>query len=158
MSANATVNKDVNLDRLSTLLGRYFQIRDDYQNLKSAKVNLTGQNSVVGFSDEKQYTSQKGFCEDLDEGKYSLPLLHLLQAEVDNVQISNILSTRRATGKMAHEQKILMLEHFERAGSLEFTAAVLESLYIDIGGEIERLEKSCGENPHLRILTELLRL
>ena len=40
MSANATVNKDVNLDSLSTLLGRYFQIRDDYQNLKSAVVNL----------------------------------------------------------------------------------------------------------------------
>ncbi|CZT49095.1 related to Fusicoccadiene synthase [Rhynchosporium secalis] len=141
MSANATVNKDTNLDTLSILLGRYFQIRDDYQNLKSS-----------------EYTSQKGFCEDLDEGKYSLPLLHLLQAEIENVQISNILSTRRTNGKMTYEQKVLMLEHFKEAGSLEFTAAVLESLYEEICGEIARLEKACGENTHLKILAELLRL
>ncbi|PQE20323.1 gibberellin cluster-GGPP-synthase protein [Rutstroemia sp. NJR-2017a BBW] len=154
MSASATVNKDVNLDSLSTLLGRYFQIRDDYQNLKSAESGIM----FVKVSDDEQYTSQKGLCEDLDEGKYSLPLLHLLESEVNNIQIFNILSTRRATGKMPYEQKILMLEHFKRAGSLEFTAAVLDSLHADIFSEIERLEKRCGENPHLRILAELLRL
>ena len=61
-------------------------------------------------------------------------------------------------GKMTNEQKILVLEHFRRAGSLEYTASVLRCLHGDIGCEIERLEHSCGENAHLKILWELQRL
>lgn len=39
------------LDRLATLLGRFYQVRDDYINLQ-----------------DNSCSEQKGFCEDLDEG------------------------------------------------------------------------------------------
>lgn len=40
-------------------LGLLFQIRDDYANLLSS-----------------EYESNKSFCEDLTEGKFSFPIIH----------------------------------------------------------------------------------
>ncbi|KAL2844053.1 terpenoid synthase [Aspergillus pseudodeflectus] len=45
---------------LMILLGHYFQVRDDYVNLASSK-----------------YRNEKGYAQDLDEGKFSLPLIHM---------------------------------------------------------------------------------
>ncbi|MCJ1479456.1 geranylgeranyl pyrophosphate synthetase [Lambiella insularis] len=47
---------------LAELLGWIFQIRDDYQNLCS-----------------EQMTTAKGFCEDLTEGKFSLPVIRSIR-------------------------------------------------------------------------------
>ncbi|CBF87199.1 hypothetical protein AN2611.2 [Aspergillus nidulans FGSC A4] len=47
------------LDRLTTQFGRFFQIRDDYMNLRNSS-----------------YAQQKGCCEDLDEGKFSYPIVY----------------------------------------------------------------------------------
>ena len=38
--AHSSVNTEIDLGNLPTLLGRYFQIRDDYQNLVSPDVSL----------------------------------------------------------------------------------------------------------------------
>jgi geranylgeranyl diphosphate synthase type 3 len=46
---------------LVNTLGLLFQIRDDYLNLRSG-----------------DYTENKGYCEDLSEGKFSFPLIHAL--------------------------------------------------------------------------------
>ena len=46
------------LDRLATLLGRFYQVRDDYINLQ-----------------DDSCSEQKCFCEDLDEGKFSFPVI-----------------------------------------------------------------------------------
>ncbi|KIK55704.1 hypothetical protein GYMLUDRAFT_205331 [Collybiopsis luxurians FD-317 M1] len=138
--SNASVKPD--LKKLTTLLGRYFQIADDYKNLVSA-----------------DYRKQKGFCEDLDEGKYSLPLIHLLQSHPENLQLRNILSTRRAEGKMMYEQKVLVLEYLREAESLEYTHSVLEGLHAKIGQQIDNIEESFGETSiELRVLWELLRV
>ncbi|KIK55691.1 hypothetical protein GYMLUDRAFT_248501 [Collybiopsis luxurians FD-317 M1] len=142
MLANATISSEANFSPLATSLGRYFQIADDYKNLVSA-----------------DYTKQKGFCEDLDEGKYSLPLIHLLRSQPENLQISNILSMRRSEGKMMYEHKLLVLKHMKEAKSLEYTHSILVNLHAHIGQQIHKLEEALGEtNTELRLLWELLRV
>ncbi|KAK8076346.1 Ophiobolin F synthase [Apiospora phragmitis] len=53
-AAAAPAKTQLDFERLTLLFGRFFQIRDDYMN----------------FGD---YATQKGLCEDLDEGKFSYP-------------------------------------------------------------------------------------
>ena len=52
------------LDVLARTLGRFFQIRGDYKTLTSADV-----------------WAKKGFAEDLDEGKFSYPLIAAVAAD-----------------------------------------------------------------------------
>lgn len=58
MTLESTSAAHYDLDALVMMLGRYFHIRDDC-------INLTSQD----------YREQKGFCEDLDEGKISYCLV-----------------------------------------------------------------------------------
>ena len=51
-------------------LGLYFQIRDDYANLYS-----------------KEYAEKKSFAEDLTEGKFSFPIIHVIQTKKDDGQV-----------------------------------------------------------------------
>lgn len=48
---------------LINLIGLQYQIRDDYMNLRSG-----------------DYTHNKGYCDDLSEGKFSFPLIHAITA------------------------------------------------------------------------------
>jgi geranylgeranyl diphosphate synthase type 3 len=52
--------------KLVDILGAHFQIRDDLLNLTSDK-----------------YKDEKGYCEDLTEGKYSFPLVYCIQNKPD---------------------------------------------------------------------------
>lgn len=47
---------------LVNLIGLLYQIRDDYMNLRSG-----------------DYTQNKGYCDDLSEGKFSFPVIHALK-------------------------------------------------------------------------------
>jgi geranylgeranyl pyrophosphate synthase len=130
-----------NVDRWATLFGRYFQIRDDYQNLTSA-----------------EYVAQKGFAEDLDEGKYSLPLIHTLQSlpRHETIVLRNLLTQRRVAGHSPlFEHKTLIVELMKRAGSLEFTVRALRRLMVEIEVEMREMEKQAGENPQLRVMAML---
>ncbi|KAK4034307.1 isoprenoid synthase domain-containing protein [Parachaetomium inaequale] len=137
------------LTRFMTLLGRLFQIRDDYMNLTSA-----------------DYTKQKGFCEDLDEGKYSLPLIHALGRcgksgasgtnARDTMVLRNLLSQRHVEGRMNLDQKKLFLEHIKQRGSLEYTRQALDALQT----ELKSLAEQMGmlKNAHLKALLEVLKV
>ncbi|GKU11291.1 unnamed protein product [Fusarium langsethiae] len=129
------------ISNMVSLLGQHFQIRDDYMNL----VDL-------------HYTDQKGFCEDLDEGKYSLPLLHALQRDSSGI-LTNMLSMRRVQGSLTVEQKRLMLHEMKVNGSLDWTELLIGALCERTLTEIGRLERETNkDNPALKVLVERLRL
>nr|BCP56498.1 phomopsene synthase [Diaporthe amygdali] len=143
MTAKSSSSSSPDLTALVGLLGRYFQIRDDYMNLTSA-----------------DYTVEKGFCEDLDEGKFSITLLHALSAapEPEALLLRNLMSGRRNDGKLSVVQKNLALSIIEGARSLEYTAAVLQKLYKAIVRELESTERQFGENKPFRFLLSLLKV
>jgi ophiobolin F synthase len=142
MQAESSVTTVLDLRYFTTIVGRYFQIRDDYLNLCSP-----------------DYTAQKGFCEDLDEGKFSLPLIHMLNHTDRKDQAWSILQERRCTGSMRFETKQMVLEIMDECGSLKYTREVLRKSEQIVDKEIERLEQIMGSpNFVMRLLVEKLRL
>ena len=53
---------NVNYEKLTSHLGYYFQVRDDYANLCM-----------------EDYATNKSFAEDLTEGKFSFPIVHAIR-------------------------------------------------------------------------------
>jgi ophiobolin F synthase len=140
---------DGDLNLLSCLIGRFFQIRDDYQNLASA-----------------DYAKQKGFSEDLDEGKYSFTLIHCIQTlesepkfAGDAMQLRAFLMKRRSEGKLSNEDKREVLATMKKAKSLEYTLGVLRELHGELEREVGSLEAKFGEeNFSLRLMLEMLKV
>ncbi|KAK2024328.1 terpenoid synthase [Colletotrichum zoysiae] len=132
------------LDRLMLLLGRYFQIRDDYANLASP-----------------DYSKSKGFCEDLDEGKCSFMMLHAMRnAEPRSRTIlKNMLLQRHKAGRAGVGHKEAILAILEEAGSLEFTIEMLREMEVALIAELESVERITGvQNPMLRGILMALKM
>jgi geranylgeranyl diphosphate synthase type 3 len=121
------------LQKIVSLLGLFFQIRDDYANLV-----LT------------EYSENKSFCEDLTEGKFSFPVIHAIHSDPDDTKISCILSQR--TKNMDLKRYFVSL--LEKSGSLSYTKSALNLLETEIREESSRL----GGNPHLTSLLDDLTL
>jgi geranylgeranyl pyrophosphate synthase len=110
-------------------------------------------------NDRFKYTSMKGFCEDLDEGKFSLPLIHTFHNTAYAMELRGLLQRRRVEGSLTTEQKHMVLEHMKEAGSLEYTLRVLKTLYDAIEAEISRLESVFGKrNYELRLMVDVLKV
>lgn len=88
------------IEALVSLVGVQFQIRDDYQNLQSA-----------------DYANQKGFCEDLDEGKFSFPLIHALSCESQEQILRELLRRRQTLEGLSREHKVLILKELNKLGA-----------------------------------------
>lgn len=88
-------------------LGILFQVRDDYQNLQS-----------------DIYSKNKGYCEDISEGKFSYPIIHSIRSQPGDHRLLSILKQHsedvmvkqyaveyiRSTGSFAYcQQKIAFL-------------------------------------------------
>ena len=131
----------VDLSSLSCLLGRFFQIRDDYQNLHSAL-----------------YAQQKGFCEDLDEGKISYLVVHCCSKSSSyRDHVLGMFRYNATNGSMSAEGKRYVLSCLEETGSLQATRELLIELEGEIEKEIDRLEEKFEEeNPVLRLLVASL--
>ncbi|PYI01416.1 geranylgeranyl pyrophosphate synthase [Aspergillus sclerotiicarbonarius CBS 121057] len=127
------------LDPLINLLGEYFQIRDDYKNLT------------------EEYTGQKGFCEDLGEGKFSFPLIYALKSRPDDLELREILQRARESGGLDVPSKQCVLDHFNQSGSMEYTQRTLRGLMEELRDRISQVEKEAGSsNWVLRLLVHRL--
>jgi geranylgeranyl pyrophosphate synthase len=109
-------------------LGRCFQIRDDYQNLIS-----------------EEYTSQRGFCQDLDEGKPSFPFIRACHTLKDNAVLTEWLNMLRSGSGASIEAKRYILTRIEESGSLEYTQDVLGLLLQDLEGMLRDMEFMTGQ-------------
>ncbi|KAF9073106.1 isoprenoid synthase domain-containing protein [Rhodocollybia butyracea] len=130
MMACSTDNSSTNYVPLVNLIGVYFQIRDDLMNLQSA-----------------EYTTNKGFAEDLTEGKFSFPVVHSIHADTSNRQVLNVLQKRPTTPTIKSYTISYMKNHTK---SFHYTLDVLEKLHKQTLAEIERL----GGNKNLVKLME----
>ncbi|KAM0526439.1 hypothetical protein ACHAPS_003893 [Verticillium nonalfalfae] len=92
---------------LVNVFGLVFQIRDDYMNLNS-----------------KEYSNNKGMCEDLTEGKFSFPVIHSIRTDPGNLQLINILGQKTSDV----EVKRYAVSFMERTGSFEYTRQVIDVL------------------------------
>jgi geranylgeranyl pyrophosphate synthase len=107
-----------------------------------------------------QYHSQKGFCEDLDEGKFSLPLIHLLTHTKRLHLLESLLCERAYHGNgMTLEMKQLVYKEMENSGSLDFTKRYLVELESMILRQMAALEQQSGaKNYVLRLVFDKLRI
>lgn len=132
MLACATTNTDVDYVPLVNLFGLFGQIRDDLMNLQSA-----------------EYTSKKGFADDLTEGKFSFPVMHAIHADPSNREVLNVLQQRPSTPTL----KIHTIDYLKNhTKSFEYTLSVLDTLENQMRCEIRRL----GGNPGLEQLIDML--
>jgi ophiobolin F synthase len=132
--------------RFVQLFGRYFQVRDDYVNLTSI-----------------DYAKQKGWAEDLDEQKFSYPIVHLYQrypSARDKFEgVFKSMKHGSIPQAAAETSKKYLLSILEETGSLQATQMLLVKMFDDIVDEIGVLEKHFGvENMLLRLLVVTLRI
>ncbi|KAJ3876192.1 isoprenoid synthase domain-containing protein [Lentinula edodes] len=130
MMACSTTTSHVDYVPLVNLIGVYFQIRDDLMNLQSP-----------------EYATNKGFAEDLTEGKFSFPVVHSIHADTSNRQILNVLQKRPTTPTL----KTYAISYLKyQTKSFDYTLGVLEKLHKQALAEISRL----GGNKALVTLME----
>lgn len=128
-------------DRLIQLLGRWYQVRDDYQNLK-----------------DPEYAEQKGFCEDLDEGKLSYPVVLTCNSDPTAQTIILGIFRRKDNGTpLPRSVKMQILDLIQKAGALGKTWQLVQQLEKEVEDTLSALETVLGEqNPSLRLITKLL--
>ncbi|EIW70314.1 hypothetical protein TREMEDRAFT_43883 [Tremella mesenterica DSM 1558] len=110
---------DVDFVPLVNLISVFFQIRDDYMNLQS-----------------REYEDNKGFAEDLTEGKFSFPVVHGVRADQSNRQVLNVLQKRTTSYSLKAHTVDFLRKHTK---SFIYTREVLEKLLKQIHAELARL-------------------
>ncbi|KAG1461479.1 hypothetical protein G6F56_005722 [Rhizopus delemar] len=96
----------------------------------------------------KQYTDNKGFCEDLTEGKFSFPIIHSIRSDPNSRQLLNILKQRSESVEL----KQFALQLLEKTNTFAYCRQFLTVLEQEARQEIELL----GGNKMLEKIMNLL--
>ncbi|KAJ7751819.1 isoprenoid synthase domain-containing protein [Mycena olivaceomarginata] len=128
MMACAVTNVESDYVPLINLLGVFYQIRDDLMNLRSSV-----------------YSARKGFAEDLEEGKFSFPIVHAMICSscVDVLQ-------QRPTSPTLKTYAIDYMEH--GTNSFKYTLSILNGLECEIRKEMDNF----GGNEALSKIIDVL--
>jgi geranylgeranyl diphosphate synthase, type III len=110
---------------LVSTVGILFQILDDHLNL----------------SPTSGYTSLKGLCEDLTEGKFSFPVIHAIRADPSNLVLMNILKQKTTD----EEVKRYAVKYLEGKGSFEYSKKVIDVLRQKSEDLVNEVEHALGE-------------
>ncbi|KAL8978947.1 MAG: hypothetical protein Q9177_006265 [Variospora cf. flavescens] len=117
-SASSTTHDTI---PLADTIGLIFQIRDDYQNLSSTEM-----------------AADKGYCEDLTEGKFSFPVVHALRSSSScNNELLQILNMHTEdNGLKAHAVWYMQtVTH-----SFDYTRYTLRNLHEQAQVDIKRIK------------------
>ncbi|KAH7304692.1 geranylgeranyl pyrophosphate synthetase [Stachybotrys elegans] len=109
---------------LAQLLGLIYQIVDDYRNM----------------TDEK-YIEQKGFYEDLTEGKFSFPVVHSIHTDRADTRLLSILRSKTTDDNIKRHA----IDHMQKKGSLEYTRKVIAILTERARALATRLDAGTGK-------------
>nr|UPW35118.1 terpene cyclase 1 [Didymella macrostoma] len=111
---------------LVSTIGLLFQILDDHLNL----------------SPTSGYSSLKGLCEDLTEGKFSFPVIHAIRADPSNQILINILKQKTTD----EEVKRYALKYMESKGSFEYSKKVIDELRGKTEDLVKGIEQGLGDS------------
>ncbi|KAJ5306782.1 hypothetical protein N7508_005797 [Penicillium antarcticum] len=107
-----------------------------------------------GFS-TNEYTTQKGFCDDLDEGKLSFPIILSMQMPgFSNTALSSIFRSCQHGQTLSPQMKQYILEEITARGAFSQTKTVLKRLHFELLRMLMETEREAGdrENWTLRLL------
>ncbi|KAF2734100.1 geranylgeranyl pyrophosphate synthetase [Polyplosphaeria fusca] len=124
MQAESAVNIDC--APLVSSVGLLFQILDDHLNL----------------SPTSGYSSLKGLCEDLTEGKFSFPVIHAIRADPSNLVLINILKQKTTD----EEVKRYAIKYMEEKGSFEYSKKVITELRQKSEGLVVEIQRILGDD------------
>ena len=116
---------------LANLLGLLFQIRDDYLNLQPPSA-----------------------CDDITEGKFSFPLIHAVRAAKDATLLTML--QQHTQDPALKQQAVAYMQ--DVTNSFAYTRDVWQALHTQTRTEIERLERTWGENQAMHRLLDALRI
>ncbi|OCK79627.1 geranylgeranyl pyrophosphate synthetase [Lepidopterella palustris CBS 459.81] len=114
-------SRNIDCVPLVNTIGILYQILDDHLNLSA-------------------YSSAKGLCEDLTEGKFSFPVIHAIRADPSNLVLINILKQKTTD----EEVKKYAVSYMEQKGSFEYCKKCIKELRHKAEKLVEELEQTLG--------------
>ncbi|GMF67148.1 unnamed protein product [Aspergillus oryzae] len=101
-----------------------------------------------------EYTKNKGFCEDITEGKFSFPIIHSINSDPRNMQLMNILRQRSEDNSL----KAYAVDYITSTRSFTYSYQKLNSLIAEAKSMVEELDAQMGPSRGMCAFLEMLNL